>query len=287
MKRDGAGQWVDLPLAAKKGGGKGKASPGGGGAKRGARKKKSPAGSPSTPSGGPPSGPPAPPAGPPALPGGGGYQRTSDIGVAETFARTLGVGFVRFHDPNPAWNNAPVIEEIANNTNEALDGLQVRGILDVPRRIETERKFFEEAGRQLTAWAVYIHNPMSLTGLQSNWMHLNRALLLNPRPEWVNVGQVVTAMHQAGYLSTADLHHFVYHEMGHFLLDQDRPHRNRAADDQVLLAALPAIRPYISDRAALASAEFVAEVFSQLVVGVQPVSSQVLMLYQQFGGRTI
>src|SRR5438132_1389460 len=83
---DESGCRVNHLLAAKKDSGRGKAGPGGGGA----RKTKSPPGPPSTPSGGPPSGPPAPPPGPSPLPGGGGYQRTNDIGVAEHFARTLG-----------------------------------------------------------------------------------------------------------------------------------------------------------------------------------------------------
>jgi hypothetical protein len=103
------------------------------------------------------------------------------------------VGFVQFRDSDPAWNDPAVIGEIANNTNEALDNLQTRGVRDIPRRIETNRKFFEEAGKQRDAWAVYIHNPLALTGLQSNWMHLNRAILLNPRLEWANVSGEVAA----------------------------------------------------------------------------------------------
>jgi len=66
--------------------------------------------------------PPVPPTGGPLIAApGGGYQRTSDIGLAENCPRSLGVRFVQFSDSNPTWNNAAVIEEIANNTNEALD----------------------------------------------------------------------------------------------------------------------------------------------------------------------
>jgi hypothetical protein len=219
--------------------------------------------------------------------GGGSYRRTADIGAAELFTRGLGIGFVQFWDDDLAWNNSAVIEEIANNVNEALDFLRVRGVLNVPRRIETNRRFFEEAGRQNSAWAVYIHNPLHLSGLTSSWIHLNRAILFNPRIDWPKVDQTISRMHRTGYLSTSDPHHFVYHEMGHMLLEEDHPKRNRLTDSQALQTGLPKLVPHISRRAQVGATEFVAEIFAQLIVGVHPVNPQVLALYQQLGGLLI
>jgi hypothetical protein len=75
--------------------------------------------------------------------------------------------------------------------------------------------------------------------------------------------------------------------MGHFLWQEDHPRRNQAADQQALAAALPTIGPHISRRAAASPAEFVSEVFAQLVVGIQPIDPQVMILYQQLGGRVL
>ena len=265
-----------------------KKSSSGKGAKKGGGKKKAGGSTPPAAPTAPPQPPtpPTPPTSSPA-PGSGGYKRTKNIPDAEQFTRSLGIGFVRFNDPNPAFNQAPVIEEIANNVNEGLDTLTARGLKDLPRRIETERKFFEEAGKAKTAWAVFINNPMDLSGLQSNWMHLNKAILINPRSDWAQVGAEMAARRQSGEYSTGDPHHILYHEMGHFLLDHDRPRRNPAADNQVLQQALANLGQHLSGRARAGATEFVAETFAQIIVGTTPVDPQVLALYQQLGGRMI
>ncbi len=180
-----------------------------------------------------------------------------------------------------------MIEEIANNINEALDHLHSRGIREVPRRIETNRRYFEEARKEMSAWAVYVHNPMDITGASSNWMHLNRAILFNPRREWTDVAHQVTTMHQGSYISTGDPHHFVYHEVGHFLWQEDNRRRDVASDKHAFRSALQAMKPHISVRASAGPTEFVSEVFAQLVVGDQPVDPLVMALYHQLGGRIV
>jgi hypothetical protein len=56
----------------------------------------------------PPGGPPQPPS-PPAPGPGGGYQRTTDIGQAENFARGLGVGTVLYCDQETPTANVPAV----------------------------------------------------------------------------------------------------------------------------------------------------------------------------------
>jgi hypothetical protein len=219
--------------------------------------------------------------------GGGGYQRTNSIPDAENFARGLGVGFVRYPDPDPQANDPAVIHEVANNTNEALDFIRSRGVQQLPGRIEVNRLFFIETNSRATAWGIYVHNPMSLPPLRSNWMMLNRAMVLNPRPEWSGVAQQVTLRHQVGYLSTGDPHHFIYHEFGHFLWHEDNPRRNAGADNQAYRAALPGIRRHVSGRATRGVPEFVSEVFAQMLVGITPVHPDVEQLYRQLGGRVV
>jgi hypothetical protein len=236
----------------------------------------------------------APPAGgeppsgtPPPVPGGGGhngYQRTPNILEAEDFARSLGVSLVRYTDPQV--DDPAVVYEIANNTNEALNFIRSRGITDVPNRVETNRLFFIETNTRGLAWAVYVYNA-GLLHTRSAWPYLE-AIVINPRPEWVNVGQEVTRMHQLGYLSTGDPHHFIFHEFGHFLWRRDNPRRDEpSADNRTFVAARPRIEPHISRRALQSIPEFISEVFAQMLEGTVPLELQVEQLYRQLGGRTI
>jgi hypothetical protein len=124
---------------------------------------------------------------------------------------------VQYADSDPAANDPAVIHEIANNMNESLDAVRVRGVLDVPNRIETCQLYFTETNTRGQVWAAYVHDPLALPPLRSNWMRMRRAIITNPRPEWANVAREVQAMHQGGYFSTGDPHHLFYHEIGHFL----------------------------------------------------------------------
>jgi hypothetical protein len=233
----------------------------------------------------PPTGGGPPPGTHPPAAGGedDGYQRTADIQEAEAFARSLGISRVRYTDP--AVDDRRVLCEIANNTNEALAFIRSRGIIDVPKCIETNRLYFVKANTRGSAWAAYEHD--ALLQPESAWLY-QQAIVINPRPEWVNVDREVSMRHAAGYLSTGDAHHFIYHEYGHFLYRRDNPLRpDPAADRLAFQAARGLILAHVGRRALDGIREFIAEMFAKLVVGAAPLAPQVQKLYRQLGGRMV
>lgn len=190
------------------------------------------------------------------------WKPATSLTQAEAFARALGVRDVDFGGSL----------EIANAVNRGLSRVIQAGLSIVPKI-------------EVTA-TPYVNDPRASLRL-AGYREIDQALIVNPlaRP-WGGHGIAFEArmMYQLGFLSTDDPDHFVFHEIGHFLIHDRLSSRDylRLGGYQWHPAEL-AVAAKVSGRAKTNALEFLGEVFAILMIG-WPIDQDVLDLHVRLGG---
>jgi hypothetical protein len=184
------------------------------------------------------------------------------LGEAETYARSLGVKDVDFGGSL----------EIANAVNRGLSLVVLAGLSIVPK-IEATAAPYDNDPKA----------PLRLAGFRER----DQTLVVNPlaRP-WSGHGIAAETqmMRRARFWSTADPAHFVFHEIGHFLV-----YDHLSARDYLKLSGYQwhpselGIAAKVSSRATRDALEFIGEVFAALMAK-RPLDQDVIDLYSRLGG---
>jgi SPP1 gp7 family putative phage head morphogenesis protein len=143
----------------------------------------------------------------------------------------------------------------------------------LPREIRADAKHFLPAERQAVV---------------GRYAYKGRVFFINPEHAYWQGGSAGAAEFianlQAGYLSTADALHPLWHELGHAAHHRVLRHQyERLNYTAIWTNAEQDIAAIVSQRAAHSPTEFMAEVFALLMVGGSPDTAPRL-LYTRFGG---
>jgi hypothetical protein len=204
-----------------------------------------------------------------------GYTAKRKVGQAEKFAtEVLGVASVDYGGDL----------EIANTCNRAILAMKQRGVL-MPAALKA-KGFRVQDGDDPDDIAVYVAG----TGNNPGEIFLNL-----DHPAWREAA-VLRQAYRDGLISTGDKHHPIIHEMGELALHQsvglerfDPLHESYLAEEeefQALGDELDELADLVSEYATNNHSEFVAEVFTALMLGRDELkqNARLMALYEHFGG---
>jgi hypothetical protein len=201
--------------------------------------------------------------------------KEGQVHLAEKLAEKLGV------KANYAKN-----VQIANVSNHALFTAHEKG-LPMPQRIEVKAAFTEADGENPKELAYYLP-----TGKTTGEIYLNAKI-----KAWHSLAEAMKHGRERNFFSTADPRHLVMHELGerawHLSMGQGRidPLSDGYKTDERAFRKLDLdeIKEAVSSRAAVNHGEFVAEVYTGLLLGRDDLrqDTEIMEAFERFGGKKL
>lgn len=198
------------------------------------------------------------------------FKPATDIEGAEVFARSLGIGEVRY--ANGLFS--PRLLRVANEVNKTLDRLADRKIgLPGAIEIEVDQAVLASLGIDERVPAAFLDDATP-------------RIIINPWARyWDDLETEANYQHSQRWWSTAVEDHALVHEIGHANHFANAPdqYRKLANSGDVDTDVITPMAAQVSTYAVRGPREFVAEVFVGLVEG-RVYSADVMRLYDSLGG---